>query len=499
MKKVILLIIILSFFLGTVILAQETELPKPGLTPDSPFYFLDTLGEKIGMFFTFGAEKKIKKAIKYAEEKLAEVKVMVEKNKTKALERATQKYQKFIGLANTKTTENKERGKNVEELATLIIEKTLKHQEILIEVFERVPGEAIEAIQKAIEVSGKGFEEAVQAVTGAKKEELQQKIEEIRIDCLRQGGYCSEECKERADIVYRGGVYLGGCPSSRLCCRPQKITCKDLCRDGKCQEMVCLAVGCPCSETPTTCPEDCKTDTGNCASENEFCGGIAGIKCCSDLTCQLEGDYPDASGKCVKKCAREGEHTSGPVSPAYVFDCCSGLKGFDTYPAGWAGGGLLCYNPNKGTPVCKAIGTRSEGWYYQSDELLKYEECGSVVKRDILKIDINKYLDINQEVSRVELVVSAENSPNEVDAFGFDVKFEGEAEYLSYSRGDLTNEFEFFDTNDLGDNTIRVGGFTTKGIVSKDASGNMVILKFEGQISSAKVINPVDDVADWIE
>ncbi|NIP40228.1 MAG: DUF333 domain-containing protein [Candidatus Aenigmarchaeota archaeon] len=37
--------------------------------------------------------------------------------------------------------------------------------------------------------------------------------------------------------------------------------CKDLCGDGTCQEVVCQAVGCPCSETPETCPQDCKSTT----------------------------------------------------------------------------------------------------------------------------------------------------------------------------------------------------------------------------------------------
>ncbi len=35
-------------------------------------------------------------------------------------------------------------------------------------------------------------------------------------------------------------------------------TCVDMCGDGICQEMVCMAVGCPCAETPENCPEDCK-------------------------------------------------------------------------------------------------------------------------------------------------------------------------------------------------------------------------------------------------
>jgi len=37
----------------------------------------------------------------------------------------------------------------------------------------------------------------------------------------------------------------------------QKI-CKDLCGDGTCQEIVCMAEGCPCPETSATCPKDCR-------------------------------------------------------------------------------------------------------------------------------------------------------------------------------------------------------------------------------------------------
>jgi|GEM_PF-3017337 len=34
-------------------------------------------------------------------------------------------------------------------------------------------------------------------------------------------------------------------------------TCEDRCGDGECQEIVCQAIGCPCSETHQTCPQDC--------------------------------------------------------------------------------------------------------------------------------------------------------------------------------------------------------------------------------------------------
>lgn len=34
--------------------------------------------------------------------------------------------------------------------------------------------------------------------------------------------------------------------------------CKNLCGDEICQEIVCLAIGCPCPETKESCPQDCK-------------------------------------------------------------------------------------------------------------------------------------------------------------------------------------------------------------------------------------------------
>ncbi len=38
---------------------------------------------------------------------------------------------------------------------------------------------------------------------------------------------------------------------------PDEFDCVDLCGDSICQEVVCLAEGCPCEETKYTCPEDC--------------------------------------------------------------------------------------------------------------------------------------------------------------------------------------------------------------------------------------------------
>ena len=37
---------------------------------------------------------------------------------------------------------------------------------------------------------------------------------------------------------------------------PDKL-CKDVCGDGICQEIVCMAEGCPCAESAESCADDC--------------------------------------------------------------------------------------------------------------------------------------------------------------------------------------------------------------------------------------------------
>ncbi len=68
-----------------------------------------------------------------------------------------------------------------------------------------------------------------------------------------QYGVCifanGNECEEWA-------FYKGECNKEGKKEKPS--TCKNLCGDGICQEIVCMAIGCPCAETLSSCPQDCK-------------------------------------------------------------------------------------------------------------------------------------------------------------------------------------------------------------------------------------------------
>lgn len=65
-------------------------------------------------------------------------------------------------------------------------------------------------------------------------------------------------------------VVVNGCQTEKQGCSLSPATislpaeaptvsevCKDNCGNGVCEEIVCLALGCPCPESSSSCPQDC--------------------------------------------------------------------------------------------------------------------------------------------------------------------------------------------------------------------------------------------------
>ena len=89
LPKITVFMMMLILALSIVIAQEEaTEFTaEPGITPDSPFYFIDTLFENVG--------NNPEKALQYKEEKLAELKVMAAEKKTDAATIALKKAQEY--------------------------------------------------------------------------------------------------------------------------------------------------------------------------------------------------------------------------------------------------------------------------------------------------------------------------------------------------------------------------------------------------------------------
>lgn len=77
--------------------AQEaSESEDPGITPDSFLYGLDVALDKISLLLTFDQAEKSKKGLEIARERLIEVKVMAEQNKTKAMIKAKNEHDQML-------------------------------------------------------------------------------------------------------------------------------------------------------------------------------------------------------------------------------------------------------------------------------------------------------------------------------------------------------------------------------------------------------------------
>jgi len=172
MKKIISFGLVLSFLSVGFCLAQEVKeytLSNPRLTPESAFYFLKSWWEGIRMFFTFRATSKAKLHLDYAEERLAELNKLIERKNYQYLERLQERYNYHLNKTEEIIDSLEKEGKDVFDLVQKLEEHTIRHQAVLLRVLEKVPSQAKEAIQRALEKSKQGQERAIQAIQKRKK------------------------------------------------------------------------------------------------------------------------------------------------------------------------------------------------------------------------------------------------------------------------------------------------------------------------------------------
>ena len=195
LKLLILLVVVVGgLFLAMTAFAQEeatspaeaVEEPiyTPRLLPDSPFYFLKRIKERIELFLAQAPEAKAEKYAELATRRIAEAKVMIKRNKNQFVVKLMEKHQEHLDKAEKKIEEAREKGKDVERVLAIVAEATSIHQKVLADVYEKVPEQAKEAIEHAMEVSSRGQERALEAISKEKREQLRQHFEERLEECL---------------------------------------------------------------------------------------------------------------------------------------------------------------------------------------------------------------------------------------------------------------------------------------------------------------------------
>lgn len=127
--------------------AVETQDIDAGLTPDSPFYFMDRWGESLSLAFTLNDEGKAVKHLEFAQERLSEMQEVeqidkiedLQENFNKNLENAQQRREKIADKENAILIKDE----NIEKLRA-------RNQEILTELKGKLPEEAQKGIENAI-------------------------------------------------------------------------------------------------------------------------------------------------------------------------------------------------------------------------------------------------------------------------------------------------------------------------------------------------------------
>ncbi|MCD6575578.1 MAG: hypothetical protein J7K73_00265 [Nanoarchaeota archaeon] len=195
----------------------EITLPPVQYTPDNPLYGLERFMERVRLWLTFDEESKIKLQLEYAEKRLAEAKVMAERNKTdyaekllkeyeyefnKTVERVKDNYENCVAvqmqkceqmgieekcsaigiseeacgnLTNACQTYAETKCSKWANLTEMVSNATMKHIHVLQKVLEKVPEQAKPAIQHAIKSSQKS-----QKVVEVKVREIMEIRDELK-------------------------------------------------------------------------------------------------------------------------------------------------------------------------------------------------------------------------------------------------------------------------------------------------------------------------------
>ncbi len=178
-KKALIVLVVAAAVLSPCVFAQDTTLPNPGLTPDSPLYFLDTWSEDISLALTANPESKTRKQITIAEEKLAEAEAMGNKGKGEAAEVAADRYGKMVTSAAKGVVAAAQSGEGfTDAVGELLATSTSISQQVLAGVYEKVPEQARSAIQKAMQVSSQGMEQALNSISNTNRNQVREKVEQ---------------------------------------------------------------------------------------------------------------------------------------------------------------------------------------------------------------------------------------------------------------------------------------------------------------------------------
>ena len=152
--RIAILALLALLMLAVAVVGQEEQLASgAGITPDRPvLYGLELAAEKIKLVLTFGKVKKIEVRLGQAEERLAELQLMADANKTAAAERAELARSKTVAAIEAEAKALEEKGRMPANVKAKVLAMLQKHIDVLNKMREKLTERGLEArgIESAI-------------------------------------------------------------------------------------------------------------------------------------------------------------------------------------------------------------------------------------------------------------------------------------------------------------------------------------------------------------
>ena len=137
--------------------------------PDEPLYRVKLAAERVQMFFTTSDMGKAKLHLKFAERRIKEAAAMAEKDKPEQVEAVNKRLSSHLEKVRPLVRalgEKEGRGKDITELRELLQQNAAKNKAILLNTLEKAPVRARPFLNRVLEQSGQGYDEALQDILG---------------------------------------------------------------------------------------------------------------------------------------------------------------------------------------------------------------------------------------------------------------------------------------------------------------------------------------------
>lgn len=175
-KKAILVIAALVFafgILGASVLrtsAQTLEsdkkvdyyLPYPGILPDHFLYPIKMIRDKVLVFFTTGPVKRAELFLLFADKRIGAAKSLIEGGKQELGITTLTKAEKYLEKAVEQEKVAQEKGKDTVAFLEKLAKASLKHEELLLEVKEKVDESAQKTVDDALSYPRWAYEQVME-------------------------------------------------------------------------------------------------------------------------------------------------------------------------------------------------------------------------------------------------------------------------------------------------------------------------------------------------